>query len=208
MPHVLLFTPTGVEVTAVVDRAEIPTAQALQDIAPDGSPSPDNWPRPPTAQCAELSPADVRLAVDGMPVAWRASRAARWRRCPAPARLPTLRLPAHLRAGGRLDDAAVVPSRTSYLPDRVGWREITADGDGVRLLDSPVPVHSISDELRTYPDDLLASPLDVRSFSVADRARREHRRRARRSPRRSATRSAARWRRWTAGWRTSSGTGA
>ncbi|MPQ97770.1 nickel transporter [Modestobacter sp. I12A-02628] len=44
---------------------------------------------------------------------------------------------------------------------------MTADGDGVRLVDSPVPVESSTDQLRSYPVDLLASPLDVRSFSVA-----------------------------------------
>ncbi|MGH2217649.1 hypothetical protein, partial [Enterococcus faecalis] len=71
------------------------------------------------------------------------------------------------RADAELDAAAEVVFEDDYLADRVGWREVTADGEGVRLIDSPVPVASISDELRNYPDDLLASPVDVRSFTVA-----------------------------------------
>lgn len=48
-------------------------------------------------------------------------------------------------------------------PNRVGWREmvVTARGDA-RLLGSDVPAADISDELRSYPDDLLQTPLDRR----------------------------------------------
>jgi nickel/cobalt transporter (NicO) family protein len=47
---------------------------------------------------------------------------------------------------------------------RIGWREITVSArDGARLVDASVPGQSRSDELRTYPGDLLRSPLDVRS---------------------------------------------
>ena len=162
--HVQLF-PDRVEVAAVVDRAEIPTAQALQTIAPDGSPSTGQLATAATAECAELAPA-LRLAVDGRPAEWRVVDAAMGTVRGA-AGLPTLRLTCLLRAGAELDTAAEVSFDNAYLPDRVGWREVTADGTGVRLLDSPVPVESISDELRTYPDDLLASPVDVRSFTVA-----------------------------------------
>jgi nickel/cobalt transporter (NicO) family protein len=54
--------------------------------------------------------------------------------------------------------------------DRTGWREITAAGtDGAVVSDSSVPVASVSDGLRRYPNDLLASPLHVTmaSFDVA-----------------------------------------
>ncbi|MFC7105286.1 hypothetical protein ACFQQB_35540 [Nonomuraea rubra] len=49
-----------------------------------------------------------------------------------------------------------------FEQDRIGWREITATGDGVRLTGSSVPGTSISQELRAYPDDLLSAPLDQR----------------------------------------------
>ena len=58
---------------------------------------------------------------------------------PGAAGLPTLRLTCDLRAEADLGAAAVVSFDDTYLPDRVGWREVTADGDGVRLVDSPVP---------------------------------------------------------------------
>ncbi len=49
-------------------------------------------------------------------------------------------------------------------PDRIGWREITISArDGARLLESSVPGESRSNELRAYPNDLLSSPLDIRS---------------------------------------------
>src|SRR5262249_42409560 len=50
-----------------------------------------------------------------------------------------------------------------FRADRVGWRELTAVGHGVRLVDSPLPASSVTGELRRYPPDLLSSPLDVRS---------------------------------------------
>ena len=39
-------------------------------------------------------------------------------------------------------------------------------GRGRRLVDSPLPASSVSDELRDYPEDLLASALDVRSATL------------------------------------------
>ncbi|MFD2355050.1 hypothetical protein ACFSTC_46010 [Nonomuraea ferruginea] len=56
-----------------------------------------------------------------------------------------------------------------FEQDRIGWREITATGAGVRLADATVPESSVSGELRRYPDDLLTSPLDQRtaSFTVS-----------------------------------------
>ena len=62
-----------------------------------------------------------------------------------------------------LSDAATVEITDGYLADRMGWREITAAGEGVAAGRSDVPVASVSQELRTYPADLLADPLDVRA---------------------------------------------
>jgi ABC-type nickel/cobalt efflux system permease component RcnA len=44
----------------------------------------------------------------------------------------------------------------------IGWREMTAVGDGVHLTSSTVPSRSRSDVLRDYPADLLDDPLDQR----------------------------------------------
>ena len=162
--HVELF-PDRVELTAVVDRAEIPTAQALQTIAPDGSPSPEQLAAAAATECADVAPA-LTLTLDGRAVDWRSTGGTLETR-PGAAGLPTLRLTCGFAADAALDGEREVAFENSYLADRVGWREVTADGDGVRLIDSPVPVASISDELREYPGDLLASPVDVRSFRVS-----------------------------------------
>jgi ABC-type nickel/cobalt efflux system permease component RcnA len=50
---------------------------------------------------------------------------------------------------------------------RIGWREITINArDGARLGTASVDRASRSDELRAYPNDLLRSPLDVRSATA------------------------------------------
>ncbi len=161
----LVLRPDGVALTAVVDRAEIPTAQLLPDLAPDGSPSGRELDRAAARECAALAGA-VTLTVDGEAVTWVPGDAT-MEVVAGAAGLPTLRTTCEFRAEARLDRAATVAFRADYLPGQLGWREVTADGDGVRLLDPPVPAESTSDALRSYPEDLLSSPLDVRGFEVA-----------------------------------------
>ena len=79
--------------------------------------------------------------------------------------LPTLRLEAVYRAA-RTGTALRFSDRT--FARRIGWREITVSArDGARLIDASVPSESSSDELRVYPQELLASPLDVREAHVS-----------------------------------------
>jgi nickel/cobalt transporter (NicO) family protein len=59
------------------------------------------------------------------------------------------------------------PLRVTYrddtFPGRIGWKEIVVQADsGARLRSSTAPSRTVSDELRSYPKDLLSSPLDVR----------------------------------------------
>lgn len=157
--------PDRVELTAVLDRAEIPAAQRLQTIASGGSPTEEQLAAAADTDCADLS-ASVQVTVDGAPLSWTVRNTAMELR-PGAGGLPTLRLTCELRADAALDAPAEVTVTDTFLADRVGWREMTADGDGVRLLDSPVPVDSVTNELRQYPVDLLASPVNVRSFAVA-----------------------------------------
>ena len=86
----LLFTPDGVDFRAVVDRAEIPTAQELQDIAPDGEPSAATLARAAAADCGTLAD-DVVLTVDGSRVPWQLGSTT-LEVVPGTAGLPTLRL--------------------------------------------------------------------------------------------------------------------
>ena len=77
--------------------------------------------------------------------------------------LRTLRLTCALSGpiGGLRENSEVTFSSDSFA-DRVGWREITAVGDGTTLVSTDVPAASISARLTSYPDDLLASPVDQR----------------------------------------------
>ena len=50
---------------------------------------------------------------------------------------------------------------------RLGWREVVVvPSGGAEVLSADVPSTSASDALRSYPADLLSSPLDVRSAQV------------------------------------------
>jgi nickel/cobalt transporter (NicO) family protein len=81
-------------------------------------------------------------------------------------------------AGGletlRFDAVYSAPAAGSSLtfadrvfPARIGWRELTLHArDGAELLGASAPSASRSDELRTYPRSLLASPLDVRTATA------------------------------------------
>lgn len=157
--------PDRLDVLSIVDSAEIPTAQELQSLAPDGSPSDQQLDEAARRQCADLSQA-VTATVDGQPLTWNI-RNTSLESLPGAAGLPTLRLTCELRAEADFSQPRAISFTDTYRDDRVGWHEITADGSGVRLLDSPVSTTSTSDELRNYPTDLLSSPLDDRSVQLS-----------------------------------------
>ncbi len=115
-------------------------------------------------QCARLGQA-VSLAVEGHGIAWRVTSSS-YVYVPGAAGLRTSRLTCALSVDAALGRAASVRVADGFRGDRVGWHEISATGRGVRLDGSPVPQHSVSDELRHYPGDLLSSPLDVRSATL------------------------------------------
>lgn len=81
-------------------------------------------------------------------------------------------------AGGlstmRFDAVFAAPLRGSRLSfadrtfeRRIGWREITIRArDGARLVRTSAPARSRSSELRAYPSELLAAPLDVRAATA------------------------------------------
>ena len=82
--------------------------------------------------------------------------------------LSTLRL--QCGYSGALGAVADGRSRVLELVDanyaeRIGWREITARGEGVEL-NTTLPTASASARLTAYPQDLLASPLDQRRAEI------------------------------------------
>ena len=157
---------SGVVDDAVVDWAEIPTAQLAPGVDADGDGTTTTAERAghAAARCAELAEAR-QVAVDGAAAPFRVERSTfEYRR--GTAGLRTARLDCRLVADAELAEGGTVVFRNGFEADRIGWREITAMADGVRLDRSPVPAKSISDELRRYPEDLLSAPLDVREATL------------------------------------------
>ncbi|MGW2146523.1 nickel/cobalt transporter [Nonomuraea bangladeshensis] len=145
----LVVTPGGIGNLAVVDLAELPTLQADRDVDAGYA----------GRRCAALAAAQ-RLVVAGAAVPWRVAEAG-FAYAPGLGGLRTSRLTCRLTAAVRA--SGPVEFTDAFEQDRIGWREISAAGDGVRLSGSTVPAASVSDELRAYPEDLLSDPLDQRT---------------------------------------------
>lgn len=161
--------PGRLVVEYVVDMAEIPTFQAMAAIDADGDGRASRLERGPWAAATadELS-SGLAVTVDDRPIDLRVVRSVVSFRAGQGA-LRTLRLEATLV--GSLPRSGVVMYVDSNYRDRVGWHEITAVGeDGVVLLDPSVPARSVSSALRSYPQDPLVSPLDVRQATFRFRA--------------------------------------
>jgi nickel/cobalt exporter len=162
----LHFTSTRVVDHAVVDTAEIPTAQqqGAVDSNGDGHITVGEQAGFAAQQCGQLAkelhlavgPHSVRLSVDSSNFGYR----------PGAAGLQTSRTECELSAQVDLTTATQVTFADNYLSDRIGWREITATATGAHLVRAPVPATSITDELRHYPNDLLSTPLSVRSATI------------------------------------------
>lgn len=162
----LLLYPDRIENTAVVDTAELPTLTQRRSVDTDGDDTVTAQERSAFAasQCEEVAP-QLRIEVDGAPLSWRV-RSATFTYRPGAAGLDISRLECALVTEADLSKPAVVDFSDGYLADRLGWREITAAGNGVALADPPVSANSVSDELRSYPNNLLSSPLDQRSVRL------------------------------------------
>ena len=133
----------------VLDLAEIPTFQSGDRV---------RAPRYPSELAREL---DLRLGGERVVLRLLAHRVSER---PGAGGLPTLRLEAVYAAP--LRGSALTFVDRSFA-SRIGWREVTVRArDGARLVSSSVPAASRSDELRSYPRDLLRSPLAVRSATA------------------------------------------
>ena len=144
----------------VLDEAEIPAFQDRDAVASDPAAFAD---RRALAIASGLS-----LTIDGAPVPMTV--AARALSQPmGQGGLRTLRLA--IRYEATLPHATT-PLRAVFSdtnePDRVGWRElvVVARGDA-RIDSSNAPARDVSDELRSYPTDLIRSPVDLRQATFS-----------------------------------------
>jgi ABC-type nickel/cobalt efflux system permease component RcnA len=158
----LVVAADGVTVEHVLDLAEIPTAQRSPAIDADGDGRLEPGELAPWAatQCAATE-ASLRLTVHDVRVPLTVTRSSATT-TPGQASLPILRLDCVLHGAVSVTGTTEMEYVDAAATDQVGWREITARGDGVTLVRSDVPTRSTSRRLTNYPKDLLTSPLDVR----------------------------------------------
>ncbi|MFF7737048.1 nickel transporter [Streptomyces sp. NPDC007984] len=155
----LVAAPGELRIHHVEDLAEIPATQAGPDIERLGIAM---WARERCATAAE----DSRATVDGRAVALTAERS-RARVRPGQAGLDTLRVECELTAPLPSEQRTLsLGFRGAGASSGPGWREITARGDRMTLAASDVPEKSISDELTSYPEELLSSPADTASAAL------------------------------------------
>jgi ABC-type nickel/cobalt efflux system permease component RcnA len=154
---------TQLTVYYVLDMAEIPTFQETQaiDADRDGRLSEAETGAYAARRIAGIQQA-LRLTVNGAP-AYLQVRDYALNFPAGQGGLTTLRLQVAYQAPLPAGDVTLAYEDTSE-PERPGWREIVARAAGGRALQAAsVPAGDVSDELRAYPDDLLTSPLNVRS---------------------------------------------
>lgn len=142
--------PDGVAVAYVLDLAELPTLQARQtmDTDRDGTVSAAEGNVYRDAECAGLA-AGLRIVADGTALPLQ-STAGTLSFPPGQAGLVTTRLECSLHAASRFDRSVALVVDDTNLADHVGWREITAVGDGMQLTTDLASVSS-SAALTAYP---------------------------------------------------------
>jgi nickel/cobalt transporter (NicO) family protein len=162
----LLLSPGHIQVTYVLDMAEIPTYQESSGIDTNGDGIPVESERLAWAEReAAAILGRITLTAGGSPVRL-AVRSSYMTFREGQGNLPTLYFRA-VFAGGMPSSGALRFADANYA-DRIGWAEVTATSvDGVAVAGSTVPSRTISDELTAYPRAALSSPLAVTSASLS-----------------------------------------
>lgn len=161
------ITGNAVDLRYLIDMAEIPTFQEIQDTAIVLEPGHARLAEY-LGRKAEALKEGLSLEVDGRPLQLRAeSRDIIFP--PGEGGLPTLKLGVVYRA--TLPAASGQSARLHYrdgnYPDRAGWKEVIAvAGPGATITSSSVPERDRSGALSDYPTDLLNSPPQDREARV------------------------------------------
>ena len=165
----LVVSPTSIILRYTVDMAEIPALQVRQELGVVTGPVPaavgDPW-RDRT--CASVGKG-LEVTVGGQAAALVATPGHLLAFVPGQAGLTTLRLECGFEAARAATPAAAAAPlvvRDTNFADRLGWREITAVGDGARLTGDVAAV-SLTNELRSYPSGAASSPLHQREASFS-----------------------------------------
>ncbi|MDQ3011253.1 MAG: sulfite exporter TauE/SafE family protein, partial [Acidobacteriota bacterium] len=167
--------PDRLEIRYVVEMAEISTHQELQAMAANHTGKPGN--RPDAAGLDEYAGraaakylSGLTLTIDGSPVDLRlvGQRASLK---PGDGGMPTLRVECDLESS--IPAGGSAQSRRLHFEDRnhegrAGWHEaVVTPQAGTALFDSDSFANGLTDELQSYPADLLAAPLDERVIDMS-----------------------------------------
>lgn len=162
------FAGESARLTYILDLAEIPTFQLIQEGRLDPNKNGILEGDEAEAYLAAEGPRlldGLRLTVGGKPVPLqRLDQTAAF--VPGQADLQTLRVAAHFTATLPPDwtrNGTVTYADTNYR-ERLGWREILARG-GPGIVVSGVTGEDLSDELRAYPQDQLNDPVARREVA-------------------------------------------
>jgi nickel/cobalt transporter (NicO) family protein len=164
----ITVAPTEVSLDVVIDMAEIPTFQERRrmDTDEDGTVSDEEATAAADPACDDQE-ALLRLSVGGSATTIERTAAA-INFPPGLGGLSTMRIECSFVA--HLATPLAGPTSISFedvsYPERIGWREIVATGDGVTIRADGVPSTSPSQRLTSYPADLISQPLDIRSATI------------------------------------------
>ena len=155
-----------IKVRAVLDMAEIPTFQATQTI--DGDKDGVISQTELNAYADKITPeyiSNLTLSIDGNPIELRPT-AKNISQPLGAGNLPTLRIEWDLF--GDLPNAETSISRLKFEnkngAERVGWNEIVVGRvSGINIFDSTAYGSGASEELKSYPQESLTSPLTERA---------------------------------------------
>ncbi|MEU8764794.1 sulfite exporter TauE/SafE family protein [Streptomyces sp. NPDC048659] len=162
----LVMRPDGIDATIVVDRAEIAALQERPaiDTDHDNIVTDAETSRYSRTRCAALA-GQLHLRTAAGPARWNPKAAVlTWER--GEAGLKTSRLTCTYSAPAALRHGGDITARTAYDTTRIGWHEITVKGIGLRITGTTLPATSPTGELRHYPADPLAAPLDQRTAEL------------------------------------------
>ena len=161
----------ALKVHGVIDMAEIPTFQELQQIDTNGDGNASIGELNEYAnRTADQLARQISLLVDGrgVPLTVFAKRVS----LPAGAGgLKTLRIEFDLAgqfSAGSITQVRELKFEDNNYADRIGWREIVARPlSGIQIFNSSAFGNGVSDELRAYPSGMLTAPLDERTAQLS-----------------------------------------
>jgi len=159
----------AVTVDHVADFAEIPTfsERRAMDTDSNGTISDAEGAAYQSTRCNDLQ-SSLSLRVDGQPASLAVTHSGLSFAVGQASQ--TMRLVCIYRA-----DTGAVPTGGTYefsdasYAERRGWREIVVQGDATLIGDTDAPAESVSGRLTSYPNDLLALPLNESATSFTAR---------------------------------------